>query len=95
MREKHQQIGEYLPKRALMTIWTAEHLGVSPASKTIRALNEWQIGLMYEVAMCYPIEGLRRSFFERKESVESVDDDDLLELGLSPDVIAQIKGKGK
>ena len=70
-------------------------MGVSPASKTIRALNEWQIGLMYEVAMCYPIEGLRRSFFERKESVESVDDDDLLELGLSPDVIAQIKGKGK
>jgi hypothetical protein len=91
-REKHQQISEYLPKKALMTMWTAEHLGVSPASKTIHALNEWQIGLMYEVAMSYPIEGLRKSFFERKNSVESVDDDDLLELGLSPDVIAKIKG---
>jgi hypothetical protein len=76
-----------------MTMWTAEHLGVSPASKTIRALNEWQIGLMYEVAMSYPVEGLRKSFFERKESVESVDDDDLLELGLSPDMIERIKGK--
>ena len=76
-----------------MTLWTAEHLGVSPASKTIRALDEWQIGLMYEVAMSYPIEGLRRSFFERKKSVEAVDDEDLLELGLSPDAIAEIKGK--
>jgi hypothetical protein len=48
---------------------------------------------MYEVAMSYPIEGLRRSFFDRKESIESVDDGDLLELGLSPDAIARIKGK--
>jgi hypothetical protein len=47
---------------------------------------------MYEVAMSYPIEGLRKSFFDRRNSVESVDDDDLLELGLSPDAIAQIKG---
>jgi hypothetical protein len=47
---------------------------------------------MYEVAMSYPIEGLRKSFFERRNSVESADDDDLLELGLSPDAIAQIKG---
>ena len=76
-----------------MTLWTAEHLGVSPASKTIRALNEWQIGLIYEAAMSYPIEGLRRSFHERKNSVESADDYDLLELGLSPDVIKQIKGQ--
>jgi hypothetical protein len=76
-----------------MTLWAAERLGVSPASETIRALNEWQIGLIYEVAMSYPIEGLRKSFFARKDSVESADDDDLLELGLSPDVIAQIKRK--
>jgi hypothetical protein len=68
-------------------------LGVSPASKTIRALDEWQLGLMYEAAMSYPIEGMRKSFFERKESVESADDDDLLDLGLSPDIISQIKGK--
>jgi hypothetical protein len=74
-------------------MWTEVHLGVSPASKTIRALDEWQIGLMYEVAMSYPIEGLRKSFFERKNSVEAVDDEDLLDLGLSPDVIAQIKGQ--
>jgi hypothetical protein len=78
-----------------MTLWTAEHVGVSPASKTIRALDEWQTGLIYEVAMSYPIEGLRKSFFERKESVESADDDDLLDLGLSPDIIAQIKGKNQ
>jgi hypothetical protein len=44
--------------------------------------------------MSYPIEGLRKSFFECKESVESVDDADLLDLGLPPDVIAQIKGHG-
>ncbi len=75
-----------------MRLWTAEHLGVSPASKTIHALDEWQIGLIYEVAMSYPIEGLRRSFFERKKSVEAVDDEDLLELGLSLEVIAEIKG---
>jgi hypothetical protein len=43
--------------------------------------------------MSYPVEGLRKSFFERRNSVESADDDDLLELGLSPDAIAQIKGK--
>jgi hypothetical protein len=48
---------------------------------------------MYEAAMSYPIEGMRKSFFERKESVESADDDDLLDLGLSPDIISQIKGK--
>ena len=70
-------------------------MGVSPASKTIRALDEWQIGLIYEVAMSYPVEGLRRSFYERKESVESIEDDELLDLGLSPDVIAQIKGQDK
>jgi hypothetical protein len=77
----------------MMALWTAVHLGVSPASKTIRALDEWQIGLMYEIAMNYPVEGLRKSYFERKQSVESVDDEDLLELGLSPDAIAEIKGK--
>jgi hypothetical protein len=74
-------------------MWTAVHLGVSPASKTIRALDEWQIGLLYEVAMSYPIEGLRKSFFERKKSVEMADDEDLLDLGLPPDVIDQIKGR--
>jgi hypothetical protein len=42
--------------------------------------------------MSYPIEGLRKSFFDRKESVDTVDDADLLDLGLTPDAIAQIKG---
>jgi hypothetical protein len=50
---------------------------------------------MYEVAMSYPIEGLRKSFFERRNSVESADDEDLLDLGLSPEIIAQIKGKNQ
>jgi hypothetical protein len=74
-------------------MWTAAYLGVSPASKTIRALDEWQVDLLYEVVMSYPVEGLRKSFFERMSSVEAADDDDLLELGLSPDVIARIKGR--
>jgi hypothetical protein len=43
--------------------------------------------------MSYPIEGLRRSFFERKDSVESIDDEDLIELGLSADAVARIKGQ--
>jgi hypothetical protein len=77
-----------------MRLWTAEHLGVSPASKTIRALDEWQVGLIYEIAMNYPVEGLRRSYFDRKQSIEAIDDEEFLEMGYSIDEIIEMK-KGK
>jgi hypothetical protein len=69
------------------------HLGVSPASKTIQALDEWQISLIYETAMGYPVEGLRKSYFERKKSVSNFDDEDLIDLGYSPEEIKVIKGE--
>ena len=71
------------------------HLGVSPAGKAIQALDEWQIGLLYEIAMNFPVEGLRKSYLDRKdkEAVENIDDEDLADLGLSQTEIDQIKGK--
>jgi hypothetical protein len=77
-----------------MTLWVAAHLGVSPASNTIRVLDEWQISLIYEVVMNYTVEGLRKSYFDRRQSVENINDDALLTLGYSMDEIAKIKGKG-
>lgn len=68
-------------------------MGVSPASSTIRALDEWQISLMYEVAMNYPIEGLRKSYYDRKKSIEQVPDEEFLDLGYTLEEIAQMKGK--
>jgi hypothetical protein len=68
-------------------------LGVSPASETIRALDEWQIGLIYETAMNYPIEGMRQSYWKRKNSAANFDDGDLADLGYSPEEIAEIKGQ--
>ena len=75
-----------------MTLWTAVHLGVSPASRTISRLDDWLTGLIYETAMGYPVEGLRKSYFDRKKSSASFDDDDLLEMGYSHEEIAAIKG---
>jgi hypothetical protein len=43
--------------------------------------------------MNYPVEGLRKSYFDQKESVGNIDDDSLLEIGYSPEEIAGIKGK--
>ena len=76
----------------MLTLWTAVHLGISPTSETIQNLDEWQTGLIYETAMNYPLEGLRRSYFDRKKSTSSIDDDILLDLGYSPDQIVKIKG---
>ncbi len=76
-----------------MTLWTAVHLGVSPASETIQKLDEWQIGLIYETAMNYPADGLRRSYFDRKKSTSNFDDDDLIDMGYSPEEIKAIKGE--
>jgi hypothetical protein len=61
-------------------------------SQTIRKLNQWQIGLIYEMAMNYPIEGLRKCYFEEIKSVNNFEDSDLLDLGYTPEEIAQIKG---
>jgi hypothetical protein len=44
--------------------------------------------------MNYPVEGLRRCYFDRKKSLSSYSDEDLLDAGHSPDEIAQIKGSG-
>ena len=77
----------------MMTLWTAVHLGVSPASKTIRRLDDRITGLIYEIAMGYPVEGLRKSYYDRKKSTASFDDDDLLEMGYSHEEIAAIKGE--
>jgi hypothetical protein len=78
-----------------MRLWAAAHLGVSPASKTIRALDDWHIGLVYEAAMNYPLEGLRRSYWNRKNGVAGLDEEGLAgdDMGYTPEEIAEIKGK--
>ena len=76
----------------MLTLWTAVHLGKSPTSKTIRDLDSWQIGLIYETVMNYPEEWIRRSYFENKKSTGNFEDEDLLEMGYTPEQIAQIKG---
>lgn len=68
------------------------HLGVSPASKSISDLSDWAKGLIYEAAMIYPIEGLRKSYLDAKKSTSNFDDEDLLEMGYSPEEIVKIKG---
>lgn len=77
----------------MTALWTAVHLGVSPTSRTIRNLDDWQTGLIYETAMNYPLEGLRRCYFDRKKSPGNFDDDDLLDMGYSPDENTGIKGE--
>jgi hypothetical protein len=45
--------------------------------------------------MNYPVEGLRKCYFDRKKkSIEDIDYDDILDMDYSPDEIAQIKGNG-
>jgi hypothetical protein len=39
--------------------------------------------------MNYPVDGLRKVYFDRKKSISNYDDDDLLEMGYSPE---EIKG---
>jgi hypothetical protein len=68
-------------------------LGVSPTSRTIQNLDDWQIGLIYETAMNYPVDGLRKCYFDHKKSVSNLDDDGILDMGYSPDEIAEIKGE--
>jgi len=58
----------------------------------LKDLDEWQIGLIYETAMNFPVDGLRRSYFEAKKSVTNFDNTDLLDMGYSPEEFAEIKG---
>jgi len=67
-------------------------LGISPASKAFQKLSDWQIGLIYETAMNYSIEGLRKCYFDNKKSMSNFDDDDLLDMGYTEEEIAVIKG---
>lgn len=66
----------------------------SPASRAIRELDNWQIGLIYDMAMNYPIEGLRRAYYEDKKSVSNFSDADLSDpdMGYTPEEISKIKG---
>jgi hypothetical protein len=50
---------------------------------------------MYEIVMNFPVEGLRKSYLDRKdkEAVENIDDEDLAEIGLSQSDIDEIKGR--
>jgi hypothetical protein len=42
--------------------------------------------------MNYPIEGLRKYYFDAKKSTNNFEDDDLLDMGYSLEEIAEIKG---
>ena len=72
----------------------AVHLRASPASRAIRRLDDWQIGLIYETAMCYPAEALRKCYFDQKKSIVNFDDEDILDMGYTLEEIAQMKGNG-
>jgi len=69
-------------------------LRVSPASRTIRNLDSWQMGLIYEMAVNYPIEGVRKAYLEDRKSVSNFSDADLMDddMGYTPKEIAKIKG---
>jgi len=58
-------------------------------------LTDWQIGLIYEAAMQFPEEWMRKNFFEQKKSVANLDDRDMLDMGYSREDIARIKGYEK
>jgi hypothetical protein len=61
----------------------------------MQSLDDWQIGLIYETAMNFPIDGLRQNYHNRKSSTENIDDDDLLDpdMGYSQEEVDMIKGK--
>jgi hypothetical protein len=59
----------------------------------MQSLDEWQIGLIYETAMNFPVDGLRQSYYNRKTSTESFDDEDLADMGYTQEEVDQIKGK--
>jgi hypothetical protein len=41
--------------------------------------------------MNYPVEGLRKCYFDRKKSVENFDENDMLDMGYSPEETFEIK----
>ena len=67
-------------------------MGKSPASNSISELNDWQIGLIYETAMNFPVEGLRKCYFDAKKSEITFEDQDMLDMGYTLEDIAEIKG---
>jgi hypothetical protein len=68
-------------------------LGLSPTSQQIRELDFWQIRLIYETAMTFPIDGMRRAFHEQKRSPVNFSDEALLKAGYSPEMFAAIRGE--
>ena len=76
-----------------MTLWVMVHLKGYPASGA--ELTDWQIGLIYEIAMHFSEEGLRRNYWEQKKSIVNVDDSEMLNLGYTREEIARIKGQKK
>jgi hypothetical protein len=45
------------------------------------------------MAMNFPVESLRKCYLEYKNSTSNFDDDDVLDMGYSPEQLAEIKGK--
>jgi len=52
------------------------------------------MGLIYEMAVNYPIEGVRKAYLEDRKSVSNFSDADLMDddMGYTPKEIAKIKG---
>ena len=75
-----------------MALWVAVHLKVSPVNNDIQKLSDWQIGLIYETAMNYPVDGLRQSYLDAKKTACNFDDNDLMDFGYTPEDIAVFKG---
>jgi hypothetical protein len=69
------------------------HLKVLPNSTKFRDLNDRQIGLVYEFAMNYTDDILRTSYWKHRDSVRSIDDSDLADIGWSKEEIAGMKGE--
>jgi len=61
-------------------------------------LTDWQKGLLYEVAMNYTEDGLRRNYMEelrkKKISVSNISEEDMLAMGYSRADVSQMKGNG-
>jgi predicted enzyme involved in methoxymalonyl-ACP biosynthesis len=69
------------------------HLRAFPANfQSARGLDSWLINLVFETAMEYPIESVRKAYHEekRKSFVGDFDDSDLIEAGYTPE---ELEGK--
>ena len=76
-----------------MRLWIAGYLGVSPASREIEALDDWQINVLYEVVMSFPTQGLRKQYFDNKKTISNTfDTQDLIDAGYTLEQIKEING---